>query len=132
MRGKEYRANEKAEIVKDYLASGETIAKIADKHGIPRTTLYSWAREYNPELKNIKPTNSNVFGGKCRHCGKPLPDFVGIKFCSYCGKDIRTDNQICAEKLQSLLGYSSYIPMSDRDAYHDTLVGAIKILEGKK
>lgn len=65
----------------------------------------------------------------CPSCRKRLPDVKGMRFCAYCGSDIRSEAVKAAEGLAHVLArISTYYPANLRDEAVAAINKAIDIL----
>lgn len=124
---------EKDAIVKDYLNKDIPVKEIREKHGIFSNDLARLIRERNipfrvpkktKELMDAKRTGARV----CPKCKKKI-EIKGARFCPFCATDVRSENEILADKVYDLIGLSCVIHGGSRDVFVATINEAVKFIK---
>ena len=114
------------EIIKDY-SNDIRVADIAEKYGVSHSTISRIAKRNNLALRHNRDrrTDDEKY---CSHCRRLIPQLNNISFCPYCGKDIRTEEQLLIEDLKNSLGIiaTSQMNSSSKDKIRDSILEAIK------
>lgn len=96
------------------IAEGKHTREVAEILGCSCGSVSRWAHPYDKF---------------CPSCRKKLPDIKNMRFCAYCGSDIRSEAVKAAEGLAHVLDrISTYYPANLRDEAVAAINKAIDIL----
>lgn len=123
---------ENEKIIIDKYLNGAKAEALKSEYSLSSSSLY-WILKKNeiPLRSPNKAKNKSraeVVLVKCPHC-KTNKNPVGARFCCMCGKDIRTEKQICVEHLSKALSNCLMLPESMRDETSEAIREAMKILK---
>lgn len=100
------------EITKKYFISVGTLARIVQANNEPlRNPNASKPRPRSPQATKYK---------SCPKCRKKI-DLKGARFCPFCGADIRSENEVLAEKVIKQIELFKFLPETTRDDFVQTL-----------
>lgn len=116
------------EIVARY-AAGEKAAVLKREYNIAPSVLYAALRKNNVPLQNpnMAAGKSKAATTKCPYC-KTTKNPKGALFCCMCGKDIRSESEICIEHLGKALSNCLFLPENLRDETTEAIREAMAIL----
>lgn len=97
-----------------YENSDLTIAQIAERVGVSPNSVSNTVSRLGYPLR--RPKNAKAKNKKCPKCKRQV-DVKGARFCPYCGGDLRSENELLAERLEQILDHVGLIPDSRRDEY---------------
>lgn len=127
---------QKKAICEDYKNPALTLAQIAEKHGIRRTSISNIAVEFGAEPRRAarygqpKEKRKRVKTARvCPKCRKTI-DVKGASFCCFCGQDIRTSKELLIERAKRAMPNVMHLPENMRDDMQRLLMDIIKELEG--
>lgn len=118
---------EQVDKVCELYESGTKVSEIASIVGVEQSSVTKIAKRCGLSLRLPRKVQKLV---KCSYCGEKLTK--GFRFCPYCGKDVRTQEDILIEKLKDLLGVISLLPENCRDTARDTINSAISYIKNNK
>lgn len=110
-------------ILEDYRDRNLTTKEIAKKHFISDGTLARIVEENNEPLRRpsaTTPRNRKSKHKSCPKCRKKI-DLKGARFCPFCGADIRSENEVLAEKVIKQIELFKFLPETTRDDFVQTL-----------
>lgn len=107
-------------IIEDYEAGVLTCAEIAEKYSVSRQSASNIALRAGIQSRHSKRNKPEHKEHVCPKCKKKI-DIKGAKFCPFCGSDIRTENEILAERLTRLSHLAPLLPESKRDELVQTV-----------
>ena len=120
---------QRQQILQEYLEGKLTICEIAERYGISGNTVSAIAVRAGVQLRRPKKPQAGV--KVCPKCRKKV-DTIGARFCPFCGSDIRSENELLAEKLDGLLDLYQFIPAAQRDEFVQTINKAAAALKTQK
>jgi len=121
----------KKEIAALYADKTNKVHDIADAYHITTAQVAKIAIEMGLPPRRPKAMKENK-SRKCPKCHSVI-DLKGVKFCPFCGTDMRTERDILIEKLSIAQGVIIRgLPAGDRDDVRDTLNAVVKYLRGLK
>lgn len=100
-----------------YQNSDKSISEIAEETGMIPTSISKYVKKYN--LPQRQPHRGrDPYSRVCQFCRKKIA-LVEIRFCPYCGKDIREREDILKFDAKRLYQYQQHLPTVDRGTYKD-------------
>lgn len=107
---------------------GTKVSEISEIVGVETSSVTKIAKRNGLELRLSRTKKSKI--KKCHNCGENLLE--GFRFCPFCGKDVRTDKEICVENLKSLYGAITLLPEGQRNYARDVINSVIAFIEENK
>lgn len=91
--------------VVELYSAGRTYDEISRTVGISRGSIPNALRYggIEPDRKRNELLTKTVVEHVCGKCRRNIP-MTGARFCPFCGSDVRSERQIAAEELESILG----------------------------
>lgn len=132
MAGGKLLTQEEKELIEELYRNGESADCIGEMVQRAPQTIRNYLDAAG--LKPIHHTKGGKTGlkksraNKCPHCGT-TGHFKGARFCYRCGKDIRTESVVLAERLRTILGDIKFLPDNARAEASDTIQDVIRYLE---
>ena len=121
-----YTAEQKKYVLELY-EQGVPVIDIHKSVGIATSTITAWVKSSGVALRHPKKSNDTK-RTRCS-CGELIePKF---RFCPFCGKDVRSKEDILIEKLNDVLGAITLLPTGERDKSRDTINEAVADIRGK-
>lgn len=113
-----------AEIIKAYVDEKRSVDSIANEFKCAASTITKIMKRNGIATRRPGKKTTKLV---CNHCRREI-DLKDISFCPYCGKDIRTEEQLLIEDLQNSLGIiaTSQVPSNSKDKIRNSLLEAIK------
>lgn len=124
---KTFYTQEQINRVCELYESGTRVSEIASIVGVEQSSVTKIAKRCGLSLRLPRNVQKVV---KCSYCGEKLTK--GFRFCPYCGKDVRSQEDILIESLKDLIGVISLLPENCRDTARDTINSAIAFIEDNK
>lgn len=118
---------EQVDKVCELYESGTKVSEIASIAGVEQSSVTKIAKRCGLSLRLPRNVQKLV---KCAYCGEKLTK--GFRFCPYCGKDVRTRQDVLIEKLKDLLDVISLLPANCKDAARDTINSVISYIRDTK
>ena len=120
MSTKNYTTEERNNVLEMY-KQGIPVIEIHKQVGLATSTITAWVRSSGMNLRHPKKA-VDIKKTRCS-CGELIePKF---RFCPFCGKDVRSKEDILIEKLSDTLGAITLLPVGERDKTRDTINEAI-------
>lgn len=120
---------EKADILKTYQDRTVKAHSIPKMYNITQKTMQDIVIEMGGDLrvpKKAKPRTKTA-NKVCPKCRKVV-ELKDAKFCPYCANDLRSENELLAERLENLKSMYAYIPETQRDTFMQTICETINVL----
>jgi hypothetical protein len=120
---------EKREIAELYRDKSNKVETIARKFNIARGTVTSIAVSMGCERRQIKGKWKKGQKKTCTKCRRRI-DLKGVKYCPFCGEDLRSEKDLLISRVERLLTSVMTIPNSgERDKARDTILATLNYLE---
>lgn len=116
-------------ILQDYNNPANTVRGLEQKYGIERRDITRIAVEMGatprrPARYGVKMSERATAPKKiCARCKKTIA-VDGARFCPFCGADIRSSKEICADQIERIIPRVSLLPESVRNEVLQVLINA--------
>ena len=115
-----YTEKQVNEVLTLYQDPTVSLKEIVERTGVNQKTINYWVTKHN--IPKRRPQLAERLR-KCTYCKRTF-ELKDAQFCPYCGKDIRTKEEVLKFEVRRLYSYQSLLPSGTRDEY-SKLVGSI-------
>lgn len=122
-----YTKKQKEKTIELY-AAGVPVAEIAGQTGVSKSSVSRIAVSAGLKLRTPKKKKGQT--KKCAFCGATVDS--NFRFCPYCGRDVRSEDEIIIEQLHSLYDLLSLLPEGSRDEAQNVINKAVAYIGGAK
>lgn len=103
----------KNKVVEMYKDESIPVTDISKRFGISSSSVSNIIKKAGVPLRRPKETE---YTRVCQYCKRNIA-LREIRFCPYCGKDIRTRDEILKFTVKRLYSYQSLLPAGSREEY---------------
>lgn len=108
-------------ILEDYRNRELTVAEVCERNLIESSSLSMLLTRMNeprrhPKISAGRSAGKSAKAKSCPCCRKKV-DLAGARFCPYCGADIRSNNELLADRLLKFAEYNYAMPETIRDDF---------------
>ena len=110
-----------------YENTDKSVKEIAEITGLPHNYISKYAKKRGIPLRQPREYK---YERKCQYCHRVIP-LMEVRFCPYCGKDVRTSEEILKFNVRRLYQYGQHLPSCDRDTYKEIIDSMVAYLSKK-